>query len=45
MRTFGEIAIVNDHKTKKMRGKLDNQADPAFYSDAPKTTIEMSTAS
>jgi hypothetical protein len=25
MRTFGEIAIVNDHKTKKMRGKLDDR--------------------
>jgi hypothetical protein len=30
MRTFGEIAIVNDHKTNKMRGKLDDQGIPCL---------------
>jgi hypothetical protein len=30
MRTFGEIAIVNDHKTKKMCGKLDDRGRPCL---------------
>jgi hypothetical protein len=30
MRTFGKITIVNNHKTKKMRGKLDDQGRPCL---------------
>jgi hypothetical protein len=30
MRTFGEIAIVNDHKKRKMRGKLDDRGRPCL---------------
>jgi hypothetical protein len=30
MRTFNEIAIVNDHKKRKMRGKLDDRVRPCI---------------
>ncbi len=30
MRTFGEVAIVNDHKKRKMRGKLDDRGRPCI---------------
>jgi hypothetical protein len=30
MRTFGEIAIVNDYKKRKMRGKLDDRGRPCI---------------